>query len=57
MSRRLFAEGVSLLVKSLFTYFLLYRGYGLLAYAVSQLIYSFSLHLAYQFVNPEAHHG
>lgn len=48
MTKRLFAEGASLLVKSAFTYILLMQNLGLLAYALSQLIYSIALHVAYR---------
>lgn len=49
MSARLKAEGCAMLFQSIATYLLLLKDYGLLAYALSQLVYSISLYSVYIF--------
>jgi len=46
-STRAKAEGLAILVKSVMIYFLVWKGFGLLAYAAAQLAYSFMLLATY----------
>lgn len=45
------AEGISITVKTLLVYLLVYEGFGLLAYAISQVAYSLVLLGAYIVLN------
>lgn len=45
------AEGVAITVKTLLVYVLVYRGWGLLAYASAQLAYSCVLLVVYTLLN------
>ena len=53
-SARLFAEAGGLLAKSISTYVLLRYDFGLLAYAISSLLFSFCLNLIYLLTLPSA---
>lgn len=50
-SHRAKAESVSIFVKSILIYGLVYQGYGLLAYAVAQLMYALTMFCIYTVMN------
>ena len=52
-SMRAKAEGLSITVKTVLVYLLVFKGWGLLAYAVSQVAYSLMLLAAYILLNKE----
>ncbi len=54
VSARLKAEGASLLLKSISIFVLLKFNLGLMAYALSSLLYSVSLNLIYYIILPNA---
>lgn len=54
VSARLKAEGVSLLLKSISIFLLLRLEMGLMAYALSSLLYSISLNVIYFLILPNA---
>jgi len=45
--KRLLAEAISILLKSITSYLMLVNGYGLIAYAVGSLVYSLCLNGVY----------
>lgn len=45
------AESISIFIKSVLIYALIYKGWGLLGYAISQLAYGFMLLIMYSYIN------
>jgi len=54
MQPRIRAECIGILLKSVATYFLLLKNFNLLAYSLSQLLYSISILLFYSYLSGQS---